>query len=318
MKSYGHLVSFLSDQVWAITPGGLDTINAVVDLRLRGVDLTHEEREAQIEAAQRSRQAVHAPANVAVLPVQGPIFHRANVFTEVSGGVSTQVFARVFRDAVNDKTVSAIVLDVDSPGGSAAGIPELFDVMMKERGKKPVIAVANTVMASGALWLAASADKIVATPSASVGSVGVRVQHVNQAGANEKLGLQVTSVTSRGAPHKDEFSPDGELTEEDRDRLQARADDIHAQFEAALAKGRGISVKAVRSDFGGGRVLSAKEALSAGMVDEIAPFEKVIADTVGGKTLGKGARVDARPSDDYRSSKEYLEIRRRALKHSVA
>lgn len=306
MKTYNHLVAFLGDQVWAITPSGMNTLNAVIDQRLRGVELTTEEKHAAIEVAQRSRASVSAPANVAVLPMQGPIFHRGNLFTEVSGGVSTQVFGRVFRDAMNDETISAVVLDVDSPGGSAAGIPELFADMMKSRGKKPVVAVANTMMASGALWLSAAADKIVASPSASVGSVGVRVQHVNQAEANEKQGVKITSVTSHGAPHKDEFTPDAELSGEDLERLQARADEIHADFEAALAKGRGISVKAVRNDFGGGRVLSAKEALSAGMVDEVATLEKVIADFSRGKG-SKGARVDADP-EDFRTSAEYREL----------
>src|SRR5207302_11309430 len=103
-------------------------------------------------------------------------------------------FGQEFDAAIADPNVSAVVLDTDCPGGSAAGTPELASKIRAARGKKPIIAVANALMASAAYWIASAADEIVATPSADVGSVGGYQAHLDQSQALEKEGLKVTFI----------------------------------------------------------------------------------------------------------------------------
>ena len=218
-----------------------------------------------------------------------------------------ETFRWRFRTALEDTSVSAIVLDVDSPGGSASGIEESFSMLYEARGEKPVVAVANTLMASGALWLAAAADKIVASPSALLGSVGVRWIHLDVSEANRKAGLELTTVKSAGAPNKDEFSPDGTLRPEDRRRAQELADGFHQKFVGDVARGRRLSTAKVNADFGRGRLLSAKETLAAGMVDEVANFDVAVAQAPG-----------VRPQRNFRVELEHCQLRQAVRVAEVA
>ena len=278
--NYGHIFSLIHERPWLITPRMMETVSAVIEARLRSEDLSDDElRAARVADVKRDRtmNRMRAPS-VAVLPVFSVLDYRTNLIMELFGGTSTQLLARDLRAVMRDDSIGAVILDIDSPGGAVDGIPELFEEMMEARAeaKKPVIAVANTFMASGALWISAAADRIVASPSAEVGSVGVIAKHVDFTKAYDRMGVKVTTVTSTDAPHKAEFNPDEELSPEDKERLQSRVDDLHADFVRSLARGRGVSQRKVAEEFGKGRMLSAKEALDVGMIDEIETFDNVV------------------------------------------
>lgn len=228
----------LSESAWAITASAFSALlSADVLTHPASLDLRSEFR--------RFGRGLDGK-RVALVPVIGPMFHRPSFF-----GMDLQSFRERFRVALADEAVSAIVLDVDSPGGQASGVQEAFAEVFRARGTKPVTAVANTMMASGALWLASAADRIIASPSALVGSVGVRWSHIDASGLNQKVGLELTTVTSSAAPHKDEFSPDGALRPEDRRRAQQLADEFHASFVRDLARGRRPSSYRSRGARGG-------------------------------------------------------------------
>ncbi|MCC3862679.1 S49 family peptidase, partial [Emcibacteraceae bacterium Y4] len=99
--------------------------------------------------------------NIAVLPLVGPLFRYANLFTQVSGASSYELLAKDFTAALENPEVQAIVLNIDSPGGEVNGCAELADMIYEARGRKPVIAYASGDAASGAYWIAAAADEIV-------------------------------------------------------------------------------------------------------------------------------------------------------------
>ncbi len=207
--------------------------------------------------------------NVAVINITGPIFRYANLFTWISGATSIQELALAFRKAVDDDSVKAIVLNVDSPGGEVSGISELALEINRARDRKPVIAYADDLTASGAYWLASAAGWIVASDTAELGSIGVVGTWVVYAPAEGETAYQfVSSVSPKKRPDL--------ASEEGKAVVQQRIDDLAAVFVSRVAQYRGVSVETVLSDFGQGGVLIASKAVAAGMADEIGTFEELI------------------------------------------
>jgi signal peptide peptidase SppA len=227
-----------------------------------------------------------------VLPIYGVIGQRMNMLGDISGGTSTESIGAQFDAAMRDDAVSAIVLDIDSPGGTVAGIPELAAKIHAARGQgKQVIAVANSMAASAAYWIASAADSIVVTPSGEVGSIGVFRVHTDLTKALDEAGVKKTVI--RAGKYKAEGLPFEPLGDEARAAMQSDVDEYYGQFIDAVAQHRGRSAAQVKAGYGEGRTLSAKRALSAGMVDQIATLDDVLSQ------LGapKGARQAAKRAE---------------------
>jgi len=290
---YPHVARTVAETPWALLPSKLKAIIEMVSLRADGHRLTDEEVQARIGAGPARRETQMA-GPVAVLPIYGVITPRADLFSEMSGGTSVQRFQSAFRDAVDDKKVSAIVLDIDSPGGSTDMVPELAAEIRAARGSKPIIAVANTMAASAAYWLAAQADEVVVTPSGEVGSVGVFAAHTDISGAQEKAGVKTTLVSA--GRYKVETNPFEPLSDEARAAIQERVDEFYGMFVADVAKGRGVPEAVVRDGFGQGRVVTAETALAEGMVDRIATYDDTVSRLMV-KPPETGRRASAPPPE---------------------
>jgi len=270
MKPY--ILQAFMEFPWAILPSKLAALEAVVIRHAAGEKLSADEVQAAIHGAQRpADRRVNA---VAVLPLFGTIFPRANLLTDMSGATSAERFGAQFTALVDDPTISAIVLDIDSPGGQACGVPELSQRIFDARGIKPIIAVANHCMASAAYWIGTSADEVVVTPSGDVGSVGVFSVHEDMSAALEKDGYKISII--RAGKYKIEANPYEPLSDEARAEIQAGVDETYNDFLDALARNRGVSASDVRSGFGEGRMLSARQAVKAGMADRIGTLEETI------------------------------------------
>jgi signal peptide peptidase SppA len=170
--------------------------------------------------------------------------------------------------------VSAVVIDVDSPGGMTDLLPELAADMRDARGTKPVLAVADTMMASAAYWIGAQADEVAVTPSGLAGSIGVFATHQDLSEAHASAGVKTTLVSA--GKYKTEGNPFEPLGDEARAHLQELVDDAYRQFTADVAKGRRVTVDTVRGGFGEGRVLPAGAAVKAGLADRVATLEQTI------------------------------------------
>ena len=258
---------------WAILPGQLAVLVEIVTRHFSGEKLDAEEVQTRIHGARRPSERVAGA--VAVLPLFGTIFPRANMMTDVSGATSAEMFGKRFGELVNDATVGAIVLDVDSPGGQVNGIEELSKRIFDARGTKPIVAVANHTMASAAYWIGTAADEIVATPSAEIGSIGVFAMHEDVSAALEKEGVRVTLISE--GKYKTEGSPYEPLSEESRAAIQGRVAEYYDRFVAAVARNRGVKAADVRGGFGEGRTVGARQSLSLGMADRIGTLEETIA-----------------------------------------
>jgi signal peptide peptidase SppA len=171
------------------------------------------------------------------------------------------------RRALADPSAKTVDLVIDSPGGSVLGLPETADVIHAANRIKPVRAFVTCIAASAAYWLASQASSITLTPSGQVGSVGVLDIHADITKALDNSGVRITAVTA--GPLKVERAPFTSLSDDAKARMQTGVDAWYADFLGTIRRGRGARVPAA-SVFGGGRMLSSREALSAGMVDFVA------------------------------------------------
>lgn len=284
---YQSLIKAACNNVWAIMPDKLEAICAVLSVKAAGGNMT----EAEIEAALAQQQSgnVRSAGAIGVLPLMGTISHRASAFAPASGGVSSETFGADFDKMVADSSIGAILIDIDSPGGTVNGVTELSDKIFNARGTKPIFAIANSLAASAAFWIGTSADKLFVTPSGSVGSVGVVAVHVDVSASDEQLGFKFTVLTA--GEHKAEAHPHAPLSDDAKESILRDLDAFHGMFIEDLVRNRRTSKLAVNRDFGQGRIVLAADAVASGMVDEIATFDEVVAKL--SKKLKTKARLSA-------------------------
>jgi capsid assembly protease len=134
-------------------------------------------------------------------------------------------------------------------------------------------------MASAAYWIGAQADELVITPSGYAGSIGVYRMHIDESALNEKIGIDVTYV--HAGRYKVDGNPDEPLSDDARADWQQNVDDAYAAFVDDVAAGRGVSAETVISSYGEGRVLNARRALDAGLVDRIDTYEGTVTRLLG-------------------------------------
>lgn len=205
---------------------------------------------------------------VAIIPVSGPIFRYANLFTEISGATSIEVLAKDFRQALDDRSVRSILLEVNSPGGEADGTAELAQHIFEARGQKPIIAYVSHLGASAAYWLASAADEIVANDAASLGSIGVVASVCIH---KDKNHLQFVSSQS---PNK---RPNPE-TESGKSQIQAWLDDLGQVFIDTVARNRDMTSDDVIEMGNQGGLRVGQKAVDAGLADRIGTLESVISE----------------------------------------
>jgi len=192
----------------------------------------------------------------------------------MSGATSAELFGKEFGRLLKDPEVSAIVLDVDSPGGQVDGIEELSNQIYDARGSKPVVAVVDHLMASAAYWIGSAADDVVMSPSGEAGSIGVFAVHEDWSGALAKEGITVSLISA--GKFKTEGNPYEPLAEEARGAIQGRVNDYYDAFVNSVARNRGAKPATVRNGFGEGRVVGARQAVSLGMADRVGTLEETI------------------------------------------
>ena len=298
---YPHVMALVREQPWAILPAKLAAITDLLRFRAEGGRLTADEIGARIGAAAERPNPARAGA-VAVIPVYGTIVQRANMFTEMSGGTSTERLSGMFAEAMSDPSVGSIVLRIDSPGGGVYGVAELADQILKARGRKQIVAVADSMAASAAYWIASAADEIVVTPGGEVGSIGVFAAHEDISRFVDAEGVTVSLISA--GKYKVEGNPFEPLSEEARTAMQNRVNDYYSLFVRAVAKGRGVSVDDVRGGFGEGRVVGAQQAVKLGMADRVDTYDATVARLARGGTRPSGQRADS----------EDIDLRRRRMR----
>lgn len=280
MKHELLIAEFLSTP-WALMPERLNAVSAVMARWSSHAPATTEvfagiDSDKIVRDARRQNATAVSGGGIAVLPLYGVITQRGNMIEDVSGpgSVSTQKFAAALRQALADESVSQILIDIDSPGGSVYGVAELADEIVAARAQKPIIAIANSLAASAAYWIGCSASEFYVTPGGEVGSIGVWQAHFDYSQALAAEGVTPTLISA--GTYKVEGNPYAPLDVEAQAFMQSRVDDYFLTFAKAIAKGRGVPIAQVRNGMGQGRVLGADAALEQSMVDGVLTFDGIL------------------------------------------
>ncbi|MBQ8436034.1 MAG: S49 family peptidase, partial [Alphaproteobacteria bacterium] len=168
----------------------------------------------------KNTNAVSIRDGIAVIRVSGPLFRYANLFTKICGATSYELLAQDFNKALQDINIKGILLDVDSPGGEVNGCSEIADMIFNARGKKPIMTYASGYCCSGAYWIASACDKILASDTAILGSIGV-VSIFEKDDENKTIEI-VSSQSPNKRPNIN--------TDEGRAKIQARIDELAEVF----------------------------------------------------------------------------------------
>lgn len=191
---------------------------------------------------------------IAVVKIQGGIFKSEDVLKDL-------------QDAIDEDSVRAVLLRIDSPGGAVAPSQEIFRQVLKVRkaGKKVVVSM-GTLAASGGYYIASAADKIVASPGTITGSIGVIIENFGLQDLAKTLHIEPRTIKS--GKMKDAGSPFRPMTDEDRAYLQNLSDDLYDQFTRDVAEQREIPIEKIR-EIAEGKIYSGRQAQALGLVDEI-------------------------------------------------
>ena len=212
-------------------------------------------------------------AAVGIVRVEGAIMGgRGSPFGGATAAYSDQVVEQL-RKAGQDAMVKAVVLRVDSPGGSVVASDEIYHGILALADRKPVVVSMGEMAASGGYYIACAADKIVANPTTLTGSIGVIATVPNVEGLMGKIGVEMVIIKSGAL--KDELSPYREMTTEERALWQGIIDEAYEQFVGLVAQGREMGVEEVR-ELADGRVYTGRQAQELGLVDELGNLPQAI------------------------------------------
>lgn len=303
---YSRVIRYVTENAWAVQPHILATMMDVLRFRAGGERINTDEIKARLPADHGRSPAgdictvheVDAAAKfgasgggggVAVIPLYGVISQRQSLLDDTSSnGAGLDRFLARFNEQVANPAVSTIVLDINSPGGSVAGVAEAAAEIYMARSTKRIVAVANSLAASAAYWLAAAANEIVITPSGQVGSIGVFSVHQDLSKQLDEDGVKVTLISA--GKYKTEGNPFGPLDEEALGAIQSTVDAYYSQFVADVASGRGVKANDVRAGYGQGRTFTAQDAVAAKLADRIDTLDGVLNKLLGRKV---GASITA-------------------------
>jgi ClpP class serine protease len=231
---------------------------------------------------------------VAIIPIAGPIFRYANLFTEFSGAMALSDFAANLAAARADSRVRAIMLEIDSPGGDVTGLAEAADMIATAAGEKHLVAYVEGSAHSAAYWLASAAGRVVLAPTATIGSLGAVVAMEDRTEARARDGIRRFRFVSTQTPNK-LLDPS---TDAGAARVQALADRLAGEFLAAAAKARGMDVAQLLAATDGGGLLVGQDAVDAGLADQVAGFEATLATLAAGTLPSRGPKPIARAIAD--------------------
>lgn len=221
---------------------------------------------------------------ILVIPIQGVIGSAGFLRRE---GTSVAEIKRILTRAEDDSDLRAVVLLIDSPGGTVTASDQITRMLLeyKRRTKKPIYAHVDGLGASGAYYIASAADEINVAPTSMTGSIGVIMQSVNVRGLMDKVGVEFR--TFKTGKHKDMLSPFRDVTEEETAFVEAQLGTMHERFVQQVLAGRGSKIKEdVLRGAADGSVYTAEQATERGLVDSTSYAEDYL-DKLAAKNQGK-------------------------------
>jgi len=224
----------------------------------------------QLQETQIQRDAgLFVSDKIAIIDVDGLLANRHKGGWMRSGENPVSLFIEKLDKAAADRSVKAVVLRLNSPGGTVAASDIMYHHLMEFRRQtgKPVIACVLGIGCSGAYYIACGCDGIIAQPSGVVGNIGTVFQTFSVAGTMEKIGVK--AVTIKSGELKDMASPLHDLSDEEHEVLQGITEHLSGQFFEVVRKGRKTIDEHKIAELSDGRVFTAQQALQQGLIDKV-------------------------------------------------
>lgn len=281
MKNHPRILEALTTQPWLCTEEGIRQMIAIASYE---GDL--EALQTKLEARDPEAYKTTRRGNVAIIPLAGPIFPKANLLTQMSGATALSQFAMDFQAADDDPTVDNILIDFSTPGGVVDGINEAAHLVYNS--SKKVTGYVGAMAASAGYWICAACDEIVVDATARLGSIGV------VAGIRRKSEDDPLEFTNTASPNKRVNYE----TKEGEAKLIEELDALADVFIGSVATFRGVTDKVVRTDFGKGGMLIGQAAVDAGMADRLGSYEEVIQSLTNTEQGGKKMDIAALTKED--------------------
>lgn len=280
MTHLPRLASLIFNRPHYITSGAAEAILAALDGRVGELGMSRFTGEPSFNNNGRWRGYSITKRGVGIVPIVGELVNRGAYLGASSGLVSYEGVQQQLRNAAADPQVRSIVLDIDSPGGMSSGCSETAALVRDISMAKPVVAVANSLTCSAAYAIASGANKIIASPSSQVGSIGVLYIHADRSGELSKRGLKFTIINA-GA-HKADGHPFGPLSDDVHADIQAMVNAHYEAFVNLVAEGRpSLSAEQIRDTEA--RVYSARDAVDNGLADEVGTFDQAVTQAESGQ-----------------------------------
>lgn len=261
---------------WAIEPAKLLEIQGIYETHLRGEKIDIAAIEASIgRPLDNKKTSYQVIDGVALLPIEGVMAKKMNLFSQISGGTSTQIIRNQLLEAINDPTVHSVILTIDTPGGTVDGTQMLADAIREAGTIKPVVSLASGCMCSAGYWAGSAASKIyISDLTTAVGSIGVVTSHVDVSRSEEARGIKTTEITA--GKYKRIASQYSPLTADGLNSIQEQLNYIYSIFVDSVATNRGVSTEKVLADMADGRVFVGQQAIDAGLVDGVSTVDALI------------------------------------------
>lgn len=261
---------------WAIIVDKLLEIQNIYFTHLRGEKIDLKAIEAQLgKPLDNQPKGYEIKDGVAILPIEGVLAKRMNLFSQISGGTSMQLIEKDFKEALADPQVNSIILAIDSPGGTVDGTQQLASEIYKARGEKPIVAHVDGLMGSAAYWIGSASDEIyISGDTAQVGSIGVVATHVDVSKAEERMGYKTTEITA--GKYKRIASEYAPLSDEGKATIQDIVDHIYSVFVGEVAKHRRVSIDTVVEKMADGRIFLGQKAIEAGLADGMSTLQDLV------------------------------------------
>ena len=286
MKRYPAILGSFYNTPLCILPAKAEEIAAFLDAKITGAAYDPKIAEepqgyclspsGEQVALDKISAVSSGDAFLAVLPLFGTMYQHGGMEMEYSGGVSTERFGAQFAALDANPAVKTIVIHAHTPGGQIWGTRETSDLIWAATQRKStrVVTAGNSMIASAGVWVGTAANEVYLTPGGEMGSVGVLMMHTDVSVAEEKRGIKRTIITT--SEKKIEGHPYAPLADETAAAWLAECQQSLVAFHAALARNRGTTMAKVESDFGGGGMLRAEDAVKAKMADGVMTFRDVI------------------------------------------
>lgn len=210
---------------------------------------------------------------IAIINCVGPIYSGSGEKSLFGGNdydIRSAQFVEQIREVAADDEIKAIILRIDSPGGSVIASDEMWEAIMEARKHKKVIASMSDVAASGGYYMAMACDKIIAHPSTITGSIGVILAIPNFEGTRDLLGVTADTISTTTSAQF--LNPMFKYTEADKAKLYTLSKTIYMRFLERVAQSRGKTVEQIR-EVAKGRVWTGRDAKARGLVDELGGLE---------------------------------------------